>query len=87
MDEASREEVRTRIQAIATRSGCDLVRVLVFGSRARGDHRADSDLDEGETLRSIRTSARDRSRVRRNLGVGFDRSKKPSTYSVLIVVN
>ena len=45
MDEASCEGVRTRIQAIAARSGYDLVRVLVFGSRARGDHRADSDID------------------------------------------
>jgi predicted nucleotidyltransferase len=45
MDEASYEGVRTCIQAIAVRSGYDLVRVLVFGSRARGDHRADSDID------------------------------------------
>ena len=45
MDETSHEGVRTRVQAIAARSGYDLIRVLVFGPRARGDHRADSDVD------------------------------------------
>jgi predicted nucleotidyltransferase len=45
MNRAGGEQVRAQIQSIAEQSGYELVRMLVFGSRARGDHRADSDID------------------------------------------
>ena len=45
MNWIGREQVRTHIQKIAEGAGYNLVRVLVFGSRARGDHPADSDVD------------------------------------------
>ncbi|PSQ19466.1 hypothetical protein BRD01_16135 [Halobacteriales archaeon QS_8_65_32] len=40
-----REAVQTRLREIANEADYDLVRVVMFGSRARGDHRADSDID------------------------------------------
>lgn len=49
IDQATKEAVRRFVASIAGRY--DIVEVIVYGSRARGTHRADSDADVAVLLR------------------------------------
>ncbi len=45
MDEQTIGQVKEKLRDVAADNGIELVRVIVFGSRARDDYREDSDVD------------------------------------------
>ena len=58
-DNPTREEVEDAVRrmADAIRARADVVTMRFFGSRARGDHRPDSDADLAVVLRGLKGSA------------------------------